>query len=64
MIAAYDEILRADAQTRSGLFAATAQRLGTSPQNVEKDFWVCWTLDVLFHGLGGSASLNASSIWM
>lgn len=52
MIAAYDQILRADGQTRSGLFAATAQRLGTSPQNVEKDFWVCWTLDVLFNGLG------------
>lgn len=36
MIAAYDQILRADGQTRSGLFAATAQRLGTSAQNVEK----------------------------
>lgn len=52
MITAYDEILRADAQTRGGLFAATAQRLGTAPQNVEKDFWVCWTLDALFNGLG------------
>lgn len=52
MNAAFDEILRADAQTRSGLFVATAQRLGTAPQNVEKDFWVCWTLDVLFNGLG------------
>ncbi len=48
---AFDEILRADAETRSGLFAATAQRLGTTPQNVEKDFWVCWTLDALFNGL-------------
>lgn len=45
MNAAFDEILRADARTRSGLFIATAQRLGTTPQNVEKDFWVCWTLD-------------------
>ena len=26
-------------------------RLGTAVQNVEKDFWVCWTLDVLFNGL-------------
>ena len=41
---AYDEVLRADADTRLGLFTATAQRLGTTPQNVEKDFWVCWTL--------------------
>lgn len=52
MNAAFDEILRADAQTRSGLFAATAQRLGTTPQNIEKDFWVCWTLDALFNGQG------------
>lgn len=48
---AYDEVLRADADTRLGLFTATAQRLGTTPQNVEKDFWVCWTLDALFNGL-------------
>lgn len=57
MNAAFDEILRADAQTRSGLFAATAQRLGTTPQNVEKDFWVCWTLDALFNGLGDGPRL-------
>ncbi len=49
---AFDEIVRADAETRSGLFAATAQRLGTTPQNVEKDLWVCWTLDALFNGAG------------
>lgn len=51
MNAAIDEILRADVRTRSGLFVATAQRLGTAPQNVEKDFWVCWTLDALFNGI-------------
>jgi hypothetical protein len=48
---AYDTILSADADTRAGLFTATAQRIGTTPQNVEKDFWVCWTLDALFNGL-------------
>ncbi|QDX26985.1 nucleotidyl transferase AbiEii/AbiGii toxin family protein [Sphingomonas suaedae] len=48
---AYDTILSADAETRAGLFAATAQRIGTTPQNVEKDFWVCWALDALFNGL-------------
>jgi hypothetical protein len=52
MNAAFDDILRTDAQTRSGLCAATAQRLGATPQNVEKDFWVCWTLDALFNVLG------------
>jgi predicted nucleotidyltransferase component of viral defense system len=25
--------------------------MGTAVQNVEKDFWVCWTLDALFNGL-------------
>lgn len=48
---AYDTILSADAETRAGLFTATAQRIGTTPQNVEKDFWVCWTLDALFNGV-------------
>jgi hypothetical protein len=47
----YDTILAADDETRAGLFTATAQRIGTTPQNVEKDFWVCWTLDALFNGL-------------
>jgi len=51
MNSAYDTILSADAETRGGLFTATAQRIGTTPQNVEKDFWVCWTLDALFNGL-------------
>jgi hypothetical protein len=47
----FDEVLRAGTRTRSGLFITAAQRLGTTPQNVEKDFWVCWTLDALFNGL-------------
>lgn len=51
MNSAYDTILSADDDTRAGLFTTTAQRIGTTPQNVEKDFWVCWTLDALFNGL-------------
>ena len=51
MNSAYDEIFAADDETRAGLFNTTAQRIGTTPQNVEKDFWVCWTLDALFNGL-------------
>lgn len=47
---AFDHIISADDETRLGLFTTTAQRLGTTPQNVEKDFWVCWTLDALFNG--------------
>lgn len=38
MNAAYDTILSANDATRTGLFTATAQRIGTTPQNVEKDF--------------------------
>ncbi|PZR31078.1 nucleotidyl transferase AbiEii/AbiGii toxin family protein [Caulobacter segnis] len=52
---AFDTVIAADAETRAGLFAATAQRLGTTPRNVEKDFWVCWTLDALFNGLPAGA---------
>ena len=51
MTLAYDQVLSADAETRAGLFTATALRLGSTPQNIEKDFWVCWTLDALFNGL-------------
>lgn len=47
----YGRIIAADDETRRGLFTTTAQRLGTTPQNAEKDFWVCWTLDALFNGL-------------
>jgi hypothetical protein len=50
MNAAFDEILRADIETRESLFSTTAQRIGTTPQNTEKDFWVCWALDALFNG--------------
>jgi hypothetical protein len=44
---AFANVLSADAETRRGLFAATARRLGTSERNVEKDFWVCLTLDAV-----------------
>ncbi|AEC21039.1 hypothetical protein PT7_2499 [Pusillimonas sp. T7-7] len=33
------------------IIQAAAPRLGTAVQNVEKDFWVCWTLDALFNGM-------------
>lgn len=52
---AYDQVLSADADTRAGLFTTTAQRLNSTPQNIEKDFWVCWTLDALFNGLPGDS---------
>lgn len=33
---------------RSDAIVIAAQRLGMEPAIVEKDFWVCWTLDYLF----------------
>ncbi|MFT4027885.1 MAG: nucleotidyl transferase AbiEii/AbiGii toxin family protein [Novosphingobium sp.] len=47
---AYSQVLAADAADRRDLFIGAGQRLGTAAQNIEKDFWVCWTLDALFNG--------------
>jgi len=47
----FQTVIAAANTERRDLFLGTAARLGTSVQNVEKDFWVCWTLDALFNGL-------------
>lgn len=47
----FNTIIQANDEERRGLFLTAAARLGTAIQNVEKDFWVCWTLDALFNGL-------------
>ena len=47
----FNRLLTSPVADRRDLFLATAARLGTTVQNVEKDFWVCWTLDALFNGL-------------
>jgi len=44
------KILGASEDDRRGLFITTANRLGVPFQNIEKDFWVCLVLDVLFNG--------------
>jgi len=44
------KIIAATPEDRRDLFLATANRIGTPIQNVEKDFWVVWVLDVLFNG--------------
>ncbi|MFZ2124250.1 MAG: nucleotidyl transferase AbiEii/AbiGii toxin family protein [Rhodoferax sp.] len=51
MNADFQTVIAAANTERRDLFLGTAARLGTSVQNVEKDFWVCWTLDALFNGL-------------
>lgn len=47
----FRDVITAAAADRLDLFLGAAARLGTAVQNVEKDFWVCWTLDALFNGL-------------
>jgi Nucleotidyl transferase AbiEii toxin, Type IV TA system len=47
---AFPAFLAATAEDRHDAFLGAARRMGTTAQNVEKDFWVCWTLDALFNG--------------
>jgi hypothetical protein len=47
---AFRSFLAIDVQERVEVFIVTAQRLGVQPFLVEKDFWVCVVLDILFHG--------------
>ena len=49
MNAGYQRVLASASQDRRDLFITAARRVGTTEQNVEKDFWVCWTLDALFN---------------
>jgi predicted nucleotidyltransferase component of viral defense system len=51
MIPGFATVLAASANDRRDLFIGAGNRLGTVQQNIEKDFWVCWTLDALFNGL-------------
>ena len=46
--AAYRQIGAAPARDRLDLFLAAASRLGAPVNHVEKDFWVCWTLNALY----------------
>lgn len=47
----FDGFLAASSNDRRDAFVGASQRLGTAAQNIEKDFWVCWTLDALFNRL-------------
>jgi hypothetical protein len=44
----YQRIITSSSADSRDLFVATARRVGTTEQNVEKDFWVCWTMAALF----------------
>jgi len=47
----FERFLRLSSTERADIFTAAAQRLGTIPSYVEKDFWVCLVLDALYNGL-------------
>ena len=51
MTQGYETFLAAAANDRRGAFIAAGRRLGAAEQNIEKDFWVSWTLDALFNRL-------------
>ena len=52
-----DRIARASTGERRLVFEAAAQRMALAPAVVEKDFWVCYTLDHLFHRSGFAESM-------
>lgn len=47
----FSKFLNASAHDRRDVFLGAATSLGTPEENIEKDFWVTWTLDVLFNGM-------------
>ena len=51
MTEGFQTVLTASEKERRDLFIGAADRLRTNEQNIEKDFWVCWTLDALFNEL-------------
>jgi Nucleotidyl transferase AbiEii toxin, Type IV TA system len=47
----FPRFLKLSVADRVDVFEAEAERLDTLASYVEKDFWVCWILDVLYNGL-------------
>ena len=43
------KIAALDKSEREELFLNTSEKLGLPPAIIEKDFWVCYMLDYLFH---------------
>ncbi len=39
-----NQFIRLSSEERCLYFEQTAESMGLSPQIIEKDFWVCWTL--------------------
>ena len=54
MTEGFQTVMTASETDRRDLFVGASARLGTAEQNIEKGFWVCWTLDALFNELEAS----------
>lgn len=52
-----NKIARASADERRLVFEATAHKMALAPAVIEKDFWVCYTLNHLFHKSGFAESM-------
>jgi hypothetical protein len=50
-VEAYREVIAVPPRERLDLFLTAGSRLGAPVGNIEKDFWVCWTLNTLYHRL-------------
>jgi hypothetical protein len=49
----FQKFLALPEQDRQDVFEASAQELDTRSSYIEKDFWVCLVLDILYNGLSG-----------
>ena len=49
---------------RRELFRNTADKMGLNDAIVEKDFWVCFTLDYLFHRSPWKDTWSISFLWL
>lgn len=45
-------------EDRAAIFTTTAMEIGMNEAIVEKDFWVCWMLEILFHHCNYSKGLS------
>lgn len=58
------DFLRLTAEDQAELYSVAAQDLGRDPRALEKDVWVCWTLEALFNceGLPSMAFKGGTSL--
>ncbi|WP_246675609.1 DUF6088 family protein [Mesorhizobium sp. B2-6-4] len=56
---AYRQIIATSPRDRPDLFLVTANHIGAPVGNLEKDLWVCWTLDALYHETAGRRAAAA-----